>query len=257
VKAKLIATKIAKVIEEAPNIKTFIFDFKGKAIPGQFVMVWLPGINEKPMSLSYIENFGITVKKIGEFTEKLHELEEGNLIGFRGPYGRGFKIEGEKLLFVAGGIGIAPIAPLVEEATKLSKEATIIMGARSENELIFVERIKKTGAKVILATEDGSIGVKGTAIDALMLRKESFDQCFACGPEKMLVEVLKYAKARKIPTQLSLERYFKCGIGICGSCALDDKGLLVCRDGPVFYDHELNGEFGKYKRDASGRRIKI
>jgi len=253
----LIATKIVEVIEEAPDIKTFIFDFKGKAIPGQFVMVWLPDIDEKPMSLSYVKKFGITVKRVGEFTEKLHELEEGDSIGFRGPYGRGFKIEGGKLLFVAGGIGIAPIAPLVEEATREGREATVVIGARTKNELIFIERMKATGAEVILATDDGSTGIKGTVIDALMLRKENFDQCFACGPEKMLIKVLEYAKARKISTQLSLERYFKCGIGICGSCALDDKGLLVCRDGPVFYDYELDGEFGKYKRDASGRRIKI
>ncbi len=119
--------EIKDIIEETPTIKTFIFDWTmiGEKIPspGQFVMVW-NFHDEKPMSISYIneakDEIGITVKKVGEFTENLHTLQVGDKLGLRGPYGNGFDtdLEGMKVLAIGGGVGMAPIAAFTEEALK-------------------------------------------------------------------------------------------------------------------------------------------
>lgn len=254
----MLMTRIKKAKEETPRLKTFIFDKKVDGIPGQFVMVWIPGLDEKPFSLSYAKgDMGISVLRLGPFTTKMHSLREGDMVGVRGPFGRGFKISGDKILIVGGGCGVAPLAPLAEEACKRGKDVTAIIGARTGTEVFFDERIKRTGARVIITTDDGTAGLKGFTVDALrdILEVEEFDQCYTCGPEVMMAKVLQQTYGR-IPTQASLERYFKCGIGICGQCALDESGLRVCKEGPVFRDKEImNGEFGKYRRDASGAKL--
>jgi dihydroorotate dehydrogenase electron transfer subunit len=253
-------TKITKITEETRHIRTIRVEKEVSAIPGQFVMVWIPGIDEKPMSLSYTTSrMGITVLVKGPFTKRLAEMREGDLLGIRGPYGRGFKISGDKLLLVGGGVGVAPIAPLAEKAAEQDKDVTAVIGATTAEDLLFVDRIKRTGAEVYISTDDGSAGTKGftTDVTSNLLKEKSFDQCFACGPEIMMVKLLNQMKKKKIPTQLSLERYFKCGIGICGHCALDYSGLRVCRDGPVFTDIELENvsEIGKYWRGPSGTKL--
>lgn len=252
--------RIKKIVKETPRIKTFILDLDVSAIPGQFVMVWLPGVDEKPMSASYVKgDLGITVLKLGEFTRKLFDLKPGDLLGIRGPMGRGFKIYGDDLLIVGGGVGMAPLAPLAEEALRDGKKVTAIVGAVTARELLFVERIKKAGARVLISTDDGSAGKKGFTTDVLaeLLEEESFDQCFTCGPEIMMYKVLQLTEEKNIPTQASLHRYFKCGIGICGHCVLDGTGLRVCKEGPTFRDKELKKsfEFGKYWRNAAGQKI--
>lgn len=252
--------RINKIIRETERIKTFILDLKVKAIPGQFGMFWIPDVDEKPMSLSYTNgNMGLTVLKVGPFSQKMHELRVGEHIGVRGPLGRGFKVAGDKLLLVGGGVGVAPLAPLAENALAEGREVTAIIGAMTAGELLFEKRMKKAGAKVLVATDDGTAGVKGYTTDVLrkVLEKDTFDQCFTCGPEIMMVKVMNQAKATGIPTQVSLHRYFKCGVGICGQCAMDDTGFRVCKEGPCFRDKEMERtrEFGKYWRDASSKRI--
>ncbi len=252
--------EIKKVVKETQRIKTFILDLDVSAIPGQFVMVWLPDIDEKPMSVSYTKgDLGITVLELGDFTRRLCELKVGDKVGIRGPMGRGFKIYGDRLLLVGGGVGMAPLAPLAEEALKDGKEVTAIVGAITAKELLFVERLKKAGARVLISTDDGTAGHKGFTTDVLqeLLEEESFDQCFTCGPEIMMSKVLKITEEKKIPTQASLHRYFKCGIGICGHCVLDGTGLRVCKEGPTFRDKELrkSHEFGRYWRNAAGQKI--
>ena len=252
-------TKIKDIVEEAEGIKTFIMEKEVDAIPGQFVMMWIPGVGEKPLSLSYITgNIGITVLARGPFTKRLHGMKVGELLGIRGPYGRGFKIEGNKLLAVGGGVGMPPLAALAERALQDGKDVTVIIGAQTKSALLFADRLKNAGVRVLTSTEDGTEGVKGYATDALaeLLSTETFDQCYTCGPEMMMHKVMEMTRELKIPTQLSIERYFKCGIGICSHCTIDDTGLRVCMEGPVFTDKELeSGEFGKYARDASGKRV--
>lgn len=253
-------TRIKNIIKETETVKTFIFDLPMEAKLGQFVMVWIPGIDEKPMSLSYIGEYaGVTVLKIGEATKKLHEQKEGDLIGLRGPYGRGFEIAGEKLLIVGGGVGVAPLAPLAERASREGKDVTAIIGAMTKEELLFVDRMKKASREVIITTEDGTAGRKGFTTDALkeVLKRDRYDECFTCGPELMMAKVLDQTRQTNIPTQISLERYIKCSLGVCGHCTIDDSGLRVCKEGPVFTDKEIrkSREFGRYRRDASGRRM--
>jgi dihydroorotate dehydrogenase electron transfer subunit len=252
--------RINKIIKETERIKTFILDLKVKAVPGQFGMFWIPGVDEKPMSLSYTNgNMGLTVLKLGPFSKRMHELRVGERIGVRAPLGRGFKLVGEKLLLVGGGVGVAPLAPLAENALAMGKEVTAIIGAMTAKELLFEKRIRRAGAEVLIATDDGTAGKKGYTTDVLreVLKKETFDQCFTCGPEIMMVKVLQQTKEKGIPTQVSLHRYFKCGVGVCGQCAMDDTGYRVCKEGPCFRDKEMERtrEFGRYWRDASSRRI--
>lgn len=251
---------IKKIVSETRNIKTFRLDMELKALPGQFLMLWVPGFDEKPLSISYPgKDVGVTVLKKGATTARLHEMKEGDLLGVRGPYGRAFKITGKKLIAVGGGVGIAPLAPLAERALEKGKEFTVISGARTEKDLLFMDRIEKAGAELILTTDDGTCGRKCYTPQALEdeLKKGGYDECFTCGPEIMMVKVLEVAKKYKIPAQASMERYFKCGIGICGACVMDDGGLRVCKEGPNFRDVEIEKfkDFGKYTRDPSGKKI--
>ena len=164
--------EIKKIIEETPTIKTFIFDWTmvGENIPtpGQFVMVW-NFKDEKPMSISYIDvvkgELGITVKKVGEFTEDLHALKEGDKLGLRGPYGNGFDtdLKDMRVLAIGGGVGMAPIASFTEEALKNKAKVDVVCAAQTKDELLFDERLKKKGAKVYTCTDDGSCGFKGFA----------------------------------------------------------------------------------------------
>lgn len=240
--------RIKNIVDECAGIKSFFFDCPGlkKARAGQFVMVWVPGMEEKPISVSYED--GITVKAAGPTTKALMEKRVGDWIGIRGPYGNGFDVKGKRPVMVAGGCGIASMARLTEQ---VEGKYTIIMGARTARELMFEKRFR--GHKIIVCTDDGSKGVKAFPHEILE-KLEGYDQIIACGPEPMVEAVLKVAGGR-VPTQVSLERYMKCGCGLCGSCSIDPAGLRVCREGPVFWAEQLEGsEVGRYKRDKSGSK---
>jgi dihydroorotate dehydrogenase electron transfer subunit len=252
--------EIKEIVKETKNIKTFRLDLELSALPGQYVMLWVPGYDEKPLSVSYPgKNMGVTVLKKGETTTRLHEMKTGDIVGVRGPFGRAFKISGKRIIAVGGGVGMAPIAPLVEKAIDRGSEVTVIAGAVTKRELLFTDRVEKAGATVILTTDDGTCGRKCFTPRALEdeLTQKEFDECFTCGPEIMMSKVLKVTSEKKIPTQISMERYFKCGIGICGACVMDDGGMRVCKEGPNFRDVEVEKfkDFGKYTREASGKKI--
>jgi dihydroorotate dehydrogenase electron transfer subunit len=253
-------TKIIEIRKEAKDTKTILFKDSVEMIPGQFFMIWIPGVDEIPMSVSYIDKDikGITFRKIGDATKALYNLKKDDKMGIRGPYGNGFKINGKNLLFVGGGTGIAMITPAVEEATSKKITSTVVLGVKNKDELFFEKRLQKTGAKIFVATDDGSKGDKGFATDLAekMLNEHKFDSVLTCGPEIMMKKLLEISG--KIPFQASLERYMKCGFGICGQCCIG-KGLRVCKDGPVFDGETLKDieEFGKYKRDASGKKIPL
>lgn len=249
---------IDEIVDNTPFHKTFYFSDGecSNAQPGQFVMVWVPGVDEFPMSLSYLgERQAVTVEVKGEGTKRMHGMKEGDKIGIRGPYGMGFSVRDGRLLFVAGGTGIAPLLPLIEMA---DGEKTVILGARSSELLLFEEELEGMGADVHVSTDDGSKGRKGFATDILDgLIGEGFDMAYTCGPEVMMNKVLRICTEKGIPVQASLERYMKCGMGICDSCAID--GYHVCRDGPVFDGDILSkmDDFGEWKRDKAGKRVKI
>ncbi len=241
---------ITKVVEGTPTIKTFFFDTSFELIPGQFVMVWIRGVDELPMALSY-EN-AITVQKVGTATSALFELGECDSIGIRGPFGNGFDIKEGHVLLVAGGVGAAPLAPLAERAGASGAKVTTLLGAKTKDEILFRERFEAVG-DVRVATDDGSEGKHGF-VTQLIEKPESYNQIYCCGPEIMMKKVLD----KVIPSraQFSLHRYIKCGIGICGACCVD--GLRVCKDGPVFSGDVLKKtEFGVYRRNECGEKVKV
>ncbi len=251
---------VRKNSSETASVKTVRLGGELEAVPGQFVMVWVPGKDEFPMSVSYPgSNFGITYQVLGEGTRALAEMANGKKVGIRGPYGRGFSIKGRKLLMIGGGVGMAPIAPLVDIARAKRLSVDLVIGAKTSDDLLFERRATRAGAKVHISTDDGTKGFKGFASELAteLLDSAGPDHVFACGPEKMIVKIVAAASRRKIPMQASLERHMKCGIGICDSCALD--GVHVCKEGPVFPLEELRkfGDLGVTKLDPAGRRVPV
>lgn len=251
-------TSISEIKRENTNTKTLMFNYSQETHPGQFFMIWIAGVDEIPMSASYINGNvkGITFRRIGEATHALFKLKKGDEIGIRGPYGKGFKINGKKTLFVGGGTGIATLAPAVEMAAMNHIASTVIIGVKTINEIFFEERFINSGATVHIATNDGSKGCKGLASDLAQefLGKDDFSSIITCGPELMMKKLLDASK--NIPFQASIERYIKCGFGICGQCCIGD-GLRVCEEGPVFEGKMLKHmeEFGVYRRNGAGRKI--
>lgn len=244
---KLKRVKLIEVREEAKDIRAFRFDKKLEFKPGQFIMAWLPGVGEKPFSLA--DKDLIVVKKVGAFTSKLFELKEGEHLWVRGPYGNGFTPVGKRIALVAGGIGIPPLYALAKLYRAHFKKITLIYGARSVDEFAMLD-VERYADEVVLTTDDGSTGRKGFPTDVLSERRGEFDQVYTCGPEVMMAKVLEIMDFRNV--QVSAERYMKCGIGVCGSCALGR--YLVCRDGPVFRGEKLKEtELGKFKRGPDGR----
>ncbi len=251
-------TKIIENKEEAKDTRTITFYLLEKITPGQFLMIWIPGVDEIPMSVSYNQGKikGITFRKVGEATNALYDLRKGEKIGIRGPYGNGFLIQGKHILFVGGGTGVATLTPSVEEAIKNGIKSTVIIGVKNKSELFFEKRLKDFGANVIISTDDGSAGRKGLAseIAKKILQEEKIDSVITCGPELMMKALLNHSNG--ILFQASLERYIKCAIGICGQCCIG-KGLRVCQEGPVFDSNSLKNikDFGVYRRDAAGIKI--
>ncbi|MDD1724073.1 MAG: dihydroorotate dehydrogenase electron transfer subunit [Methanospirillum sp.] len=236
------------VVEESPTVSTIFFDTVFSSKPGQFVMVWVPGIDEIPMALSYPD--AITVQRVGDATTHLASMKPGDKLGIRGPFGNGFSISG-KTLAIAGGVGAAPLLRVALEFP----DVDFLIGARNEDELLFF-RILRERCSVRVATDDGSAGFHGFVAGLLKeMPVEKYDTIVVCGPEQMMRSVLKELEFQNSVhnAQFSLHRYMKCGIGLCGSCCFDPDGACVCRDGPVFSgEYLLQSELGKYHRNASG-----
>ncbi|ASJ03645.1 dihydroorotate dehydrogenase electron transfer subunit [Thermococcus profundus] len=225
---------INEVFEAADSVRVFKFDRGFQFEPGQFVMVWLPGAGEKPFSLA--DRDTLIVKKVGPFTSRLFELKEGDSLWVRGPYGKGFEPVGERVALVAGGIGIPPIYALAKLWGDRFKEKILLYGARTSDELALLD-IENYVDEIVIFTDDGSTGRRGYPTDGLREIKGEVEQVYACGPEPMLKAVLEVMNYERV--QVSMERYMKCGIGVCGSCNLGK--YLVCRDGPVFRGELLRG----------------
>ncbi|PIN87047.1 dihydroorotate dehydrogenase electron transfer subunit [Candidatus Woesearchaeota archaeon CG10_big_fil_rev_8_21_14_0_10_44_13] len=255
---------IKRVIDEAKDARTFVFYGQLDSSPGQFVNVWIPGVDEKPYSISYQddEKFAITCFAVGNFSKSFNGMKEGDKIGIRGPYGTRFTTSGiRNAVLVGGGCGTAPLAFLANELRKRKVNVDFIMGARSNEFLMYHERMVSAGVNVHIATDDGSAGFKGFStelLDRLLAGKaKDADMIYACGPEIMMKKVIDIADRHGRRCELSLERYMKCGFGICGQCCVDNLGIRVCKEGPVMGKEIVKHifEFNKYKRDSSGKKV--
>jgi dihydroorotate dehydrogenase electron transfer subunit len=246
-----LSARILEVREETPEAKTLRFDLNLDPAPGQYTMVWIRGIDEIPMSFSGPAE--ITVHAVGEATRALANMQPGDAVGLRGPLGRGFVLRGDRILLVGGGVGVAPLAFLGEEARRAGMEVVSLIGFRSARGALFLERFERMG-RTMVTTDDGSLGIKGfvsAGLSELDLRE--FSQIYLCGPEPMMWDIILRAGEEAGIIQASVNRHFKCALGICGSCCLDPDGLRVCVEGPVIMaDRLIESEFGKYRRGPSG-----
>lgn len=247
----MISTEVIERIDDTPSVSTLKFRWDARVEAGQFIMIWVPGTGEVPMSLSSTgEPKSVTVKAYGETSTAIRNLKPGEKIFFRGPYGNTFTETDGKILLVGGGSGMASLIPLFREGCKA------VVSARTKEELLFADRF--ADGHVYRVTDDGSSGIKGTPVDQLRnMDLTEFDMIYVCGPELMLMSVMHYLSPLNLKAEFSLERIMKCGIGICDSCSIDGKQL--CRDGPVFGIDEVSAmeEFGVSRLTESGRRVKL
>lgn len=262
---KLRTTQIQNIKTETSTVKTFTFkdELCAKAKPGQFLMLWVPGVDEIPLSILDVQKDGtvaVAVKRVGEATGALHNKQTGEIIGIRGPFGNGFTMKKGKVLIVAGGTGVFPLLFLSRKIKPKTARLIFIIGAKTREDLFFLDEIERLCGRenVVASTEDGSYGIKCLASESLelLLCKERFDVIYTCGPELMMRKVLDSAEKYGTALEASLERLMRCAIGLCGSCVVGK--YRVCRDGPVFNGQQLievRAEFGKSKRDFDGRKI--
>ncbi len=243
--------------------------------PGQFVMVKPAGITDpllrRPFSVFEVlrdasgEITGVSIlnKRAGRSTRRLYELEAGDVVSCLGPLGVPFKpvIAPVEAWMVAGGVGLAPFATLAESLAASRTPTTLFYGARTAEELFYLEFFERLGITLVLATEDGGRGVQGRVTAPLEAALKNVGSAgamvYACGPEPMLEAVAKLAARYHQPSQVSVERVMGCGLGGCYSCvvpvkrrndpssvaegAKEEHANLVrsCISGPVFDGAEL------------------
>ena len=239
--------------DEGPDLRA--------VVPGAFVMVRGPWDADPtgPRAFSILDapepgRVTILLKVYGRGTARLAALRPGAAVSLTAPLGRGFSATtagGPRRLLVAGGVGLPPLHLLARRAAQagLAGAVTMIYGGRDADDLVLVEPLLACGVEVVLATEDGSAGVRGRVtaplaerLDAAAAARTPVEIC-ACGPEGMLRAVRSLALARRVPAQLCLEANMACGFGACLGCAVPVYGprpyRYCCTDGPVFDAREV------------------
>ncbi|MFX1278077.1 MAG: dihydroorotate dehydrogenase electron transfer subunit [Promethearchaeota archaeon] len=251
--------KIESIVKHSPEIRSF--QIRSERIakvyrPGMFVILWLPDTDFLPMSISNIEGnlVEITVQKIGDGTARLFELNVGEKIGIRGPFGNTWNYEdASNILIVGGGMGIAALTSLIEPLKQNKKNVIVTIGAKDQASLIFADRLIELLPNTMCSTDDGSFGRKCYVTDTIedLIINSKIDLIITCGPEVMMKKVLDLAESKNIQIQASLERKMKCGVGLCGSCCVgENNDISICKDGPIFNSDQLKKipQFGSYEK---------
>ncbi len=254
-----VSTKIIGIADLNETTRMFSFDLSLGAEPGQFLNLWIPNLDEKPFSIAFDDGkiLQIAIAKVGEFTERLFSQKIGDTVGIRGPFGNTFSFgEKKRVALVGGGFGAAPLFFLGKKWAECDTSVSVLFGARKKELLFYGEESKKAGFEVFITTDDGSFGEKGFVTMPLerLLAEGKIDLVQTCGPEKMMEAVAKLCEKYSVPSEVSLERFMKCGFGVCGQCACDRK--LVCRDGCIFSGSEVLAmeDFGKFHRGSEGQK---
>jgi len=221
-----------------------------QAVPGQFVNIRVSDCIEpllrRPISIHRTSGLKVKLfyKVLGKGTQILSSRKPGELLDIIGPLGNGFaynRTGKRQAIIVAGGMGVSPLVFLAEKI-KLNKPLVLI-GAKTKKQILCMREFKALGCKLKLATDDGSLGFKGSVTELLsmVLAENNLAEIFACGPQPMLKAVVEIACAKKIASQVSLEEHMACGFGACLGCAVTTKSgyKRVCKDGPVFSGQEL------------------
>ena len=251
---------IQGVREETPDTRTFRLKLREGEFtftPGQFIELSVLGYGEAPFSVTSSplnrEYFEITVRKVGILTSALFKLGKGAMVGVRGPFGRGWPIEemkGMNVLMIGGGIGIAPLKPVIEYILANRKdygEVILLYGARTPSDIVYKRELEewKNTIDVHLTVDRGDekwkgrVGVVTVLFDEIEVDpKETYS--IQCGPPIMMHFVTKKLVELGFSGDrifLSLERLMKCGMGFCGHCTVS--GRYVCKEGPVFSYSEI------------------
>ena len=231
--------------------------------PGQFVEVSVFGIGEAPISISSPptkkDKFEICVRKLGNVTNKLHTLNVGDKVGIRGPFGNGFDAEflkGKDLLFVAGGLGFAPLRSLFNYVLDNRKEygqVILLYGCKEPKELLFTDELLELAKRddveykpTVDRCPETELWTSNVGVITTLIPQVKFDPekvyAIICGPPIMYKFVIADLKKRNVPDDhiiMSLERRMKCGVGKCGHCQINQ--VYVCKDGPVFNYSKIRG----------------
>ena len=219
--------------------------------PGQFVEVRVDGsastFLRRPISINFVDKekneLWLLVACVGDGTKKLAMLKAGDTLNCVLPLGNGFTTQsltpnpsrGGEALLVGGGVGVAPLLYLGATLKAQGIEPTFLLGARSAKDLLMLSEFEKYG-RVLVTTEDGSMGEKGFVTNHSVLQKETFDMIQVCGPTPMMKAVARYAREKGIECEVSLENLMACGLGACLCCVekTTEGNLCVCKEGPVF-----------------------
>ena len=221
---------------------TLLGDCSAITSPGQFVNIELPGFFlRRPLSVCRVcgEVLTLVYKVVGEGTKKLAETHSGSLELMTG-LGNGFDVDasGEAPLLVGGGAGVAPMYWLAECLIAQGKKPRVALGFNTEEEVCLAGELSKLGAAVMVATLDGTAGVRGFVTDAIEAAKPQYDYIYACGPEPMLRAVYNMSGT---DGEYSFEKRMACGFGACMGCSCETKygSKRICRDGPVLKRGEI------------------
>ena len=218
-------------------------DVSGVTCAGQFVEIALDGLYlRRPISVCNYEDGELTLiyKVVGKGTDLMSQMAEGTQLDVLTGLGNGFNINHEckKPLLVGGGVGVPPLYRLTRDLIAQGKEVTVVLGFNTESEIFYAEKFEEAGAKVIIATADGSVGVKGFVTTAIAESGVEADYFYSCGPLPMLKAL---CQSLEIDGEVSLEERMGCGFGICMGCSIQTtKGAKrVCKEGPVFKKEEV------------------
>jgi len=247
--------RILEAVDMTSDVKLYKLE-KPKGFfysPGQFLMASVWGAGEVPISITSTyelhDEIELCIRKVGFVTSAIHELKAGDYIGIRGPLGNRFPFKeafGKDILFVAGGIGIAPLRSLINIVTSQKKKfgkIALVYGSRNPSEVLFIPEILKwknegIGITVTVDVKNIECGYcTGIVTEHLSSQKVSFKRCraYICGPHVMIKTVMRDLSLMGIPADnivTTLEGHMKCGVGKCGHCYAD--GKYICTDGPVF-----------------------
>ena len=230
-----------------------------EAEPGQFVMIrgdwgfspFLP----RPFSLAAVESGEITLllRVVGEGSRRLAAVQRGDKIQIHGPLGKPFRpaADGEHLLLVGGGVGIAPLLFLARRTGRRGGQSvTVLYGGRTRRDLPLATELASAAAQVTFTTEDGSAGETGLVTDAVtsLVGRTTFDRIVACGPWPMMAAVARIAAQVGVACEVSLENMMACGYGVCLGCAVRASGggfVYACSDGPVVDARVVDWETGE------------
>ncbi len=255
--------RIKQVIEESTDVRSFLIECgdgaKMQSLPGQFVEVSLPGVGESTFAISRLApggtEFEVSVKRMGHVTKALHRSAAGEALQVRGPYGKPFPVadwKGKDILVIGGGIGLAPLRPVVDHILAHRKDygkLDIVFGARTPGDMIYRADLaawgKNPGIKLVRTIDmecvdwDGCVGLLPTVV-----KEQGYQPAgrvaVVCGPPVMIKYTMAALRELGWPdTQVytTLEMKMQCGIGQCGRCNIGSK--LVCKDGPVFRLDEI------------------